>query len=84
MKRSPSRSGLATAQSFGLDTHRTAQRDEGPMEARDGTDALEDDGLGIIEQPLPGHAAEGGGPAHERAAQRVDGQIEHELAPHRA
>jgi len=51
------------------------------MKPDGGADALEDDDLGIVEQPLPGRAAERG---DERAAQRVDGQIDDELAPHRA
>ena len=54
------------------------------MKPRHGADALEDDDLGVVEQPLACHAAERTAGAHERPAQRVDGQIDDELAPHRA
>jgi len=54
------------------------------MKPRHRADALEDDGLGVVEQPLAGHAAERAGGSHERPAQRVDGQVDDELAPHRA
>src|SRR4051812_20888631 len=69
---------------LGLDAHRGAQGQERGMKPRHCADALEDDGLGIVEQPLAGHAAEWAGGAHERPAQRVDGQGGDELAPHRA
>jgi len=46
--------------------------------------ALEHDGLGIVEQPLARDAAEVGRSADQRARQRLDREIEHELAPHRA
>ena len=47
-------------------------------------DALEHDDLGVVEQPLARDAAERAGRAHERPAQRMDGQVDDELAPHRA
>src|SRR5262249_29349599 len=40
---------------LGLDTHRGAQGQERGMKPRHRADALEDDGLGIVEQPLAGH-----------------------------
>ena len=46
--------------------------------------AREHDGLGVVEEPLPRHALEEPGGAHERAAQRLDGQVEDQLGPHRA
>jgi hypothetical protein len=77
-------SGLADDAEPGLDAHRGAEREQRGMEARDRTDALEHDDLGIVEQPLPGHAAESGRTADEGPAQRMDGQVDDELAPHRA
>src|SRR6185369_16494416 len=45
---------------------------------------LENDGLRVIEEPLARRAAEIRARARERAQERPDRQVEHELAPHRA
>src|SRR5690606_17154959 len=70
---------LADGAELGLDAHRGAQREQGRVETNGGADALEDDDLGIVEQPLPRRAAERDGAADERATQRVDGQVDDEL-----
>ena len=68
----------------GLYAHLGAEIVERRMKADRVAAALEHDGLGIIEEPLPRHAAERVAGAHQRTTQRVHRQVEHELAPHRA
>lgn len=46
--------------------------------------ALDDDDLGIVEQPLPRATAEVNGRTYERPAERLHGEVEHELGPQRA
>src|SRR6266540_4215515 len=52
------------------------------MEADGVAVALEDDDLGVVEEPLPGHPLEEGGGTHERAQERMDRGVEDELGPH--
>src|SRR5690349_12228097 len=51
------------------------------METDRRPNALEDNGLGIVEQPLPGRAANRGRGTDQRPDQRVHGQVEHDLPP---
>jgi len=44
---------------------------------------LEHDDLGVVEQPLARRAPEGARGTHQRARQRVDRQVDHELGPDR-
>src|SRR6185295_19239454 len=67
-----------------LDAHLRAQREQRRVKPYCGTDALEDDSLGIIEQPLPRDAAEPGGRADQRTDERMHREVEHELGPQRA
>ena len=53
------------------------------MEADRVAVALEHDDLGVVEQPLARRAPEGARGTHQRARQRVDGQVDHELGPDR-
>ena len=54
------------------------------MEARGVAVALQHHRLGVVEQPLPGGALHPGGAAHQGTAQRVSGELEHQLGPQRA
>ena len=54
------------------------------MEANGLALALKDNCLGVVEEPLARRPAEERRGAKERAAQRLDAHVEHELGPHRA
>ena len=60
------------------------EREQLGVEAHGVAVTLEHDDLGIVEEPLPGGAAEVAARAHERAPQRGRAEVEHELGPHRA
>ena len=68
----------------GLDVEARSELEEVGVEADGVAGALDDDGLGVVEEPLAWRSAEGSRSPHERAAKRFDAHVEDELGPHRA
>jgi len=67
-----------------LDPQRACDLEQPRVVAHGVAVAREHDGLRVVEEPLPRDATEVEGGAHERAAKRLDRQIEDELGPHGA
>jgi hypothetical protein len=60
------------------------EREQLGVEAHRVSVALEHHDLRVVEEPLPGDAAEVEAGAHQRAPERARRQIDHQLGPHRA
>jgi hypothetical protein len=75
---------LARRAERGLHVEMSGEIEERGMEANGVAGALDDDGLGVVEEPLSRGATEERRRTNERTPKRLDTHVDDELGPHRA